>query len=362
MAIPVVSFCIPTYNRAERVCALVTSILSCERDDIEVCVNDNASTDNTKEILSHINDSRFKFFENEANIGMYKNMVISISRASGKYAFYCNDRDLIIAENIPRLCDFLSNYDLVYVYCGEVFKEIIYENYCDSVTNLYFFRHPSGEIFGTRYLAQIDLKYYLELSEDSPYMLAFRFIFLSVAMKGKTACLPNVYWEAPSMDFLDKNPSRSQLKSGAHPCIYFIPRDMSKIFLFDANHLANIGAFTKSELSNILYIQYKKRAIQSLTFYIDSMSCDTITMRYSYNGKTHTGPLDWIKRYFVDFYQPYRKSNIYNYNTIVQRFKIYLFNIYMLQWFLFYKLKRMLLKNRFIYSLNLLRRRIFNKD
>ena len=72
---PFLTFCIPTYNRVERVRSLVTNILSLPDDDIEIVVLDNGSDDGTFEELSKIRDSRFHVLTNGENRGALYNML-----------------------------------------------------------------------------------------------------------------------------------------------------------------------------------------------------------------------------------------------------------------------------------------------
>ena len=63
---PILSICIPTYNRAQFAYAAAKNILDgWAGDEIEVVVSDNHSIDNTQELLRGIDDSRLKYFRNE---------------------------------------------------------------------------------------------------------------------------------------------------------------------------------------------------------------------------------------------------------------------------------------------------------
>ena len=58
MTEPLVSICIPTYNRANIIKKAIDSALSQTYKNIEVIVVDNASTDNTDEIVASYSDPR----------------------------------------------------------------------------------------------------------------------------------------------------------------------------------------------------------------------------------------------------------------------------------------------------------------
>ncbi|MDR2152703.1 MAG: glycosyltransferase [Helicobacteraceae bacterium] len=362
MSQPIVSFCIATYNRAERVYALVTSILSCEREDIEVCVNDNASTDNTKELLGKIADSRFKYFENENNIGAIRNMLVVITRASGKYAFYCNDRDLIVIENIPKLIAFLSERDFAYVYCGEKTFNEIYNDPADAFANLYCaFKHPTGEIFNTKHLVDA-VERHLKVADNRQLQTTFSFIFANIAMSGASAIVPNIYWKPAEESFIVANPSRSGFGADGREwtCRHFLPADMAQMTIFALQHLIDTNTFDNTEIRKIIYWVYKKEAIRVMGFYMDEIKNPIYAFRYNYNIIVDS-VFDQFRQY-RSFYRIYRSSNLYNYHSALQKFGMLSFNVYMFYWisvrplkvYLLYKSK---IKN-FVWRLNLLKHKI----
>ena len=57
-----ISIRIPTYNMAKFVGVAVESALSQTYTDVEVIVYDNASTDNTQEVLAQFDDPRLSVF------------------------------------------------------------------------------------------------------------------------------------------------------------------------------------------------------------------------------------------------------------------------------------------------------------
>ena len=105
---PVLSICIPTYNRAELVYKRVNHILKYKGDDIEVVVSNNASTDNTLDLLSTINDSRLTVHSNSENI-IELNWPLVVSKGSGLFAALISDEDEICVENIPYFLSLLRS-------------------------------------------------------------------------------------------------------------------------------------------------------------------------------------------------------------------------------------------------------------
>jgi len=69
-----VSILIPTYNQQEFVGTAIESALNQTYKDIEIVISDDASTDNTPEVVKrYINNKRVRYFRNEQNLGRVKN-------------------------------------------------------------------------------------------------------------------------------------------------------------------------------------------------------------------------------------------------------------------------------------------------
>ena len=112
---PLLSICIPTYNRAEYLGRSIASLVSQREfhgEDVELVISDNASTDNTEEVVARYQKlyDNIIYSKNEENI-RDKNFPIVISKAHGLYRKLCNDTIIygdnclksmleVIAENI----------------------------------------------------------------------------------------------------------------------------------------------------------------------------------------------------------------------------------------------------------------------
>lgn len=94
---PLVSICIPTYNRAEKLERAVRSAQNSTYENIEIIISDNASSDHTETVCKRLasTDSRILYFRNESNIGAAKNFEYARSRANGKYFMWLGDDDRI---------------------------------------------------------------------------------------------------------------------------------------------------------------------------------------------------------------------------------------------------------------------------
>lgn len=156
---PILSFCIPTWNRAQTVFECVRNILNYQGEEIEVVVSNNASTDETLDLLSTIDDKRLKVFSNKDNIRIY-NWPLAISRANGMWSALMSDEDVVITENIELFIGLLRKLNKVDV--GLVYYrfppvtlfdfEYTSSNVCESLKLVLFFGGQiTGSIVNMRY-------------------------------------------------------------------------------------------------------------------------------------------------------------------------------------------------------------------
>ena len=98
---PLLSICIPTYNRANILRQSLESYVNNDvfDDEIELIISDNASTDNTYEVGNYYSKryNNIKYFRNENNIHD-RNFPLSLDHASGCYLKLMKDT-LKISEN-----------------------------------------------------------------------------------------------------------------------------------------------------------------------------------------------------------------------------------------------------------------------
>lgn len=91
---PLLSICIPTYNRAEYLEGALENITSDPAfdDRVEVIISDNASTDDTAKVV-HLFCKKYcnvKYYCNDKNI-KDKNFIVALQRGRGKYVRLFND-------------------------------------------------------------------------------------------------------------------------------------------------------------------------------------------------------------------------------------------------------------------------------
>jgi glycosyltransferase involved in cell wall biosynthesis len=109
----VLSICIPTYNRCNSLDDLLASIDSIKTMigyEIEICVSNNNSTDNTRHILEKWSSIyKIAVNHNATNIGFSGNMKKLLEIATGKWICYIGDDDLLISQNVIKVLSILSN-------------------------------------------------------------------------------------------------------------------------------------------------------------------------------------------------------------------------------------------------------------
>lgn len=106
MSYPLISICIPTYNREDYIEQTIESALSQDYEFIEVIISDNCSSDNTQQVISKfLSDERVKYFKNDMNIGMVNNWnVILNRRLNGDWFMILSDDDYLIDSNYISKC------------------------------------------------------------------------------------------------------------------------------------------------------------------------------------------------------------------------------------------------------------------
>lgn len=106
---PILSICIPTYNRSQYLDKCLKSIFDDIGNDtnIEVVVSDNNSEDNTKEIVDKYMKlyGNLKYFKNEKNIGADKNMLTVLKEGTGRFITVHGDDDYFAFQAIYKLVD-----------------------------------------------------------------------------------------------------------------------------------------------------------------------------------------------------------------------------------------------------------------
>ena len=123
---PLLSICIPTYNRANVLKDNLDSLVRTEgfSDEVEVIISDNCSTDETKQIGESFAKkySNIKYFRNNSNVGGCRNVLMSLEYASGSFLKLVNDYTFFCVDGISYLLklikDNLSERPVIFFHYG----------------------------------------------------------------------------------------------------------------------------------------------------------------------------------------------------------------------------------------------------
>ena len=153
-------------------------MLVSDSTSFEVVVCDNASKDNTQELLSQIHDPRFRYVRNSENAGAQKNWLKVLELGRGKWLYFVIGKDKILCENIPRLIRFLNDADKKgIVYFKDTMKHsgILPRRNCrifkgiKAMIEFIGWAHPTGTIFNRDIFRGItDRARYYEISDIYP--------------------------------------------------------------------------------------------------------------------------------------------------------------------------------------------------
>lgn len=91
---PRVSVAIPTYNASRTMEATLRSVLDSTFNDLEIIVNDDASTDETLQIVEAVNDPRIRWYRNSETLGPAANWNQALNKAKGEFIGLLNHDDL----------------------------------------------------------------------------------------------------------------------------------------------------------------------------------------------------------------------------------------------------------------------------
>lgn len=112
---------IPTYNRSKFLDRCLHNICKQLKDvnaSIELIVSDNASVDNTSEIIQKYKDAGYaiKYIKNIENKGADFNVAQCYTEAAGKYVLTLGDDDVLVTGGLAVIINTLSKNELGIVY------------------------------------------------------------------------------------------------------------------------------------------------------------------------------------------------------------------------------------------------------
>ncbi len=106
---PFFSICIPNFNYSKYLKLTIESILSQSFQDFEIIVSDNASTDDSVQMIKEFKDSRITLIENQVNLGFSPNLDKSTQDAKGKFMVLLSSDDVMFPGALETIYQVILN-------------------------------------------------------------------------------------------------------------------------------------------------------------------------------------------------------------------------------------------------------------
>jgi len=117
------SICIPNYNYGQYLGETIQSVLDQTYQNFEIIVSDNASTDNSVDVVKSFKDERIHLIQNKYNIGYSGNVDKATSPATGDFMILQLADDMLkpdALEEFAKLIKLYSENNEDVIVCGQV--------------------------------------------------------------------------------------------------------------------------------------------------------------------------------------------------------------------------------------------------
>jgi glycosyltransferase involved in cell wall biosynthesis len=105
-----ITVAIPTRNRSKLLREALASVLRQSVEDLEIFVSDNASTDDTAEVVASFRDRRVQYTRLAHNIGLHGNLSRCLRLGRAPFMVILQDDDLMLPGNLERKLAVLERY------------------------------------------------------------------------------------------------------------------------------------------------------------------------------------------------------------------------------------------------------------
>lgn len=112
---PKISVLIPIYNAAPFLVKSINSILQQSFTDFELILLNDASTDNSEEIILQFSDPRIRYYKNEHNLGISVSRNKLIDLSNGQYLAIMDNDDISLSNRLQKQAAFLDNHQEISV-------------------------------------------------------------------------------------------------------------------------------------------------------------------------------------------------------------------------------------------------------
>jgi glycosyltransferase involved in cell wall biosynthesis len=137
-----VSIVMATYNGSLFISEQIESILKVINEYDEIIISDDASTDDTVEIVSKISDCRIRILSFNDRVGYQRNFERAISKARGMYIFFSDQDDVCLPNRVAESLQALQTHGCVF---GDA---IVTDEFLEPI-NCSYFTYRRAKIFTT---------------------------------------------------------------------------------------------------------------------------------------------------------------------------------------------------------------------
>ncbi|QJD97546.1 glycosyltransferase [Mucilaginibacter robiniae] len=125
---PQISVVLPVYNSEKYIKAAIESVLNQTFTDFELIIINDASTDNTKQILETFTDKRIRLIHNAENLKVVKCLNLGLSLAQGEFIARMDADDISLPQRFKRQLSYLLEHSEVDI-CSSYVQVFGTQNY-----------------------------------------------------------------------------------------------------------------------------------------------------------------------------------------------------------------------------------------
>lgn len=264
-----ISVIIPTYNRANTILRSVNSVLKQTYQDIELLIIDDGSTDNTKELIEGMEDSRIRYICLEENGGASNARNAGAYYAKGEWIAFQDSDDAWKPDKLSKQMDYACEhpeYSMIYSF---------YIAHLSEGEDIYFPPEPlptvmEGDMFQTLLLRNVI---------GAPTMLIKREAFL------QSGGFDIAYQSLEDWEFV--------IRFSKNNLIGYVPDYLMDVYVLEGGISSRAGAYYDSRCR--MLAEYKEDIIRFGLF-------DTIVMDIL-NRASNSGVLEQIKKMMMLYLQ-----------------------------------------------------------
>jgi glycosyltransferase involved in cell wall biosynthesis len=187
---PAFSVCLPTYNRAKMLGHAIRSVLTQTVEDFELIVCDNASTDETPEVVRSFQDPRLRYLRYDRLVGMYANHNRCLDGVRADWAVYLHSDDELLPDCLAAIRDVVAGEPEPPAVIGQFTPHEVYDRLLpdlpaplirlprDTGLSVHvahsLFLPPSGTAYRTEVLRKMPFD---ELGISGDYLLSMQLLF-----------------------------------------------------------------------------------------------------------------------------------------------------------------------------------------